>query len=148
MIRNNIKQVIKITSFDSIIIKKGKKTVHENLDLDIEWRYAELQPDVHKTINSYSEFLAEINYGSRPSESRSERKLGENYSVLYTKPTKRGDIKFSAANFVCYNKHIFYEKVDYYTLSRLIEKLPAEDMIEYLKDRGVEGCLGNIIVRG
>lgn len=148
MSQNKVKHIIQIISRDDVIIKNGKKTVSQNLHFKMEWRYAELQPDVHKTINSYSEFLAETNYSSGPSESKRERKLGENYSVLCTKPTKRGDIKFSTANFVSYYKDIYYEKVDCYTLSQLIEKLPAEDMIEYLKDRGVEGYLGNIIGRG
>lgn len=148
MSQNNRKHIIQIIFFDDVSIKNGKKVVNKKLHFKMEWRYAELQPDVHKRIYSYSDFLAETNYISRPSESRSERKLGENYSVLCTKPTKRGDIKFSTANFVSYHKDIYYEKVDCYTLSQLIEKLPAEDMIEYLKDRGVEGYLGNIIGKG
>lgn len=64
-------------------------------------------------------------------------KFGNRYSYFYT---DWFPIKFSGVNFVSYriSKRHYVQK--HYTLQDLIDNLPADEMIEYLKDNGFNVC--------
>lgn len=49
-------------------------------------------------------------------------------------------MKFSDVNFVSYKIITEYQLVKNYTLQQLMDNLPADEMIEYLKDNGLNVC--------
>lgn len=88
-------------------------------------------------ISSYDEL---IESGYFPLEkSGLFRKLiyGDNYSTFWN---YNDYILFSEKNFVSYEITTEYIQKSNYTLQKLMDELPAEDMIEYLKDNGLNVC--------
>ena len=53
---------------------------------------------------------------------------------------KGREIRFSDKEFVSCELAEYYQRIDNYTLELLMMKLPAEEMIEYLKDNGLNVC--------
>ena len=70
---------------------------------------------------------------------REKRKYGDGYAIVWDRVSERYR-KISAANFVSYAIEEEYIEQNHCTLQRLIEKLPADELIEYLKDNGLNVC--------
>lgn len=132
-----MKQIIAISKTGCLTINNGKREISKILKDSYSWHYAELQLDTKSLTTSFWEFLARENYATFKSETKKEKKLGGQYSYLYT---DWFPIKFSVANFVSYEVTTSYHEQRNYTLQNLIEKLPADEMIEYLKDNGLNVC--------
>lgn len=132
-----MKQIIAISKTGRLTINNGKSEISKILKYSYSWHYAELQSDTKSLTTSYWDFLARENYAAFKSETKKEKKLGGQYSYFYT---DWFPIKFSVANFVSYEIVTSYHEQRNYTLQNLIEKLPADEMIEYLKDNGLNVC--------
>ena len=134
-----LKQIITISKNEEITISDGKRELSNNIGRSYTWHYAELKDEAVETITSYNEFLERVPYYYRE-ESKSKRdknKFGERYSYFYTGTFP---IKFSDTNFVSYEirkRHYVQER---YTMQDLMKNLPADEMIEYLKDNGLNVC--------
>ena len=99
----------------------------------------ELPLNTDEITTTYDEFLEkETCYNRQESKNKKDkRKFGNRYSYFYT---DWFSIKFSDVNFVSYriSKRPYVQK--YYTLQDLMKNLPADEMIEYLKDNGLNVC--------
>lgn len=132
-----MKQIIAISKTGRLTINNGKREISKILKDSYSWHYAELQSDTKSLTTSYWEFLVRENYATFKSETKKEKKLGSQYSYFYT---DWFPVKFSVVNFVSYEVATSYYEQRNYTLQNLIEKLPADEMIEYLKDNGLNVC--------
>ena len=99
----------------------------------------ELPLNTDEITTSYDKFLEkETSYNWQESKSKKDkRKFGDRYSYFYT---NWFSIKFSNVNFVSYriNKKHYVQKN--YTLQDLMKNLSADELIEYLKDSGLNVC--------
>lgn len=134
-----MKQIITISKNEELTITDGKRERSNNIGRSYAWHYAELKDETVETISSYNEFLERVPYYYRQ-ESKSKRdkqRFGDKFSYFNT---DWYSIKFGDVNFVSYKIITKYYEEKYYTMQDLIENLPAEEMIEYLKDNGLNIC--------
>lgn len=134
-----MKQIITINETHYLTITNGKRNFEKILNHFYTWHYMELPLDTDEFITTYDEFLEKYpfyNYQESKSK-RNKRKFGDRYSYFYT---DWFPIKFSNVNFVSYEirKRHFVQK--HYTIQDLVKNLPADEMIEYLKDNGLNVC--------
>lgn len=136
-----MKQIIAISTRKIIRINKGKhkQKIIDNVDFHSEWHYTELLPNKNEVINSYKELLEKRYCNVWESTSKRDKRLyGESYS--YFIDDKGREIRFSDKEFISCELEEYYHRIDNYTLELLMMKLPAEEMIEYLKDNGLNVC--------
>lgn len=135
----NIKQIIVISKNEELTITDGKRERTNNIGYSYTWHYTELQNDTEEIVTSYDEFLNKApNYYRQESKSKREKqRFGDRFSYFYT---EWRSIKFADVNFVSYKMTTKYYVQHHYTLRDLINKLPADEMIEYLKDNGFNVC--------
>ena len=134
-----MKQIITISTTDYLTITNGKREFKEALHNFYSWHYIELPLNTDEIVTTYDEFLEKatwcIWYESK--SKRDKNKFGERYSYFYTGTFP---IKFSDTNFVSYEirkRHYVQER---YTMQDLMKNLSADEMIEYLKDSGLNVC--------
>lgn len=132
-----MKQIIGINSTGRLTIKNGKREISKVDKHSYSWHYAELQPNEKIVTTSYWDYIERENVTSFWSETKKEISLGQKYSYFYT---DWFPIKFSVANFVSYEINVTYTVKHNYTLQDLMKNLPADEMIEYLKDNGLNVC--------
>ena len=134
-----LKQIITINTTTYLTITNGKREFTKVIDHSYRWYYMELPLNTDEITTTYDEFLEkETCYNWQESKSKKDkRKFGDRYSYFYTDWFL---IKFSNVNFVSYriSKRHYVQK--HYTLQDLIDNLPADEMIEYLKDNGLNVC--------
>ena len=134
-----MKQIITINTTAYLTITNGKREFTKVINHSYRWRYMELPLNTDEITTTYDEFLEkETCYNWQESKSKKDkRKFGNRYSYFYT---DWFPIKFSGVNFVSYriSKRHYVQK--HYTLQDLIDNLPADEMIEYLKDNGFNVC--------
>lgn len=136
-----MKQIIIISTRKIIRINKGKhkQKIIDNVDFHSEWHYSELLPDKNEVINSYKELLEKRYCNVWESTSKRDKRLyGESYAYFFD--DKGREIRFSDKEFVSCELAEYYQRIDNYTLELLMMKLPADEMIEYLKDNGLNVC--------
>lgn len=134
-----MKQIITISKNEELTITDGKREHSNNIGRSYTWHYAELKDETVETISSYNEFLERVPYYYRQ-ESKSKRdkqRFGDKFSYFNT---DWYSIKFGDVNFVSYKIITKYYEEKYYTMQDLIENLPADEMIEYLRDNGLNVC--------
>ena len=134
-----LKQIITISKNEEITISDGRRELSNNIGHSYTWHYAELKDEAVETITSYNEFLERVSYYYRE-ESKSKRdkqRFGDRFSYFNT---AWRSIKFGNTNFVSYKIVTKYYEGKYYTMQDLIKNLPADEMIEYLKDNGLNVC--------
>lgn len=134
-----MKQIITISKNEELTITDGKRERTNNIGRSYTWHYAKLQDETIETIASYEEFLNKVPYYYRE-KSKSKRdkdRFGDRFSYFNT---GLSSIKFGAVNFVSYKIITKYYEQNHYTLQDLIKNLPADEMIEYLKDNGINIC--------
>lgn len=132
-----MKQIITISKKSCLTINNGKRELSTIIQHSSSWHYAELKPNSKETTTFYQEFLERAKYQTIKSKTKKEKKLGDTYSYFYTNWIP---IKFSVANFISYEVNTTYCEQNNYTLQMLIKKLPADEMIEYLKDNKLVIC--------
>ena len=100
---------------------------------------SELKDEAVETITSYNEFLERVPYYYReePKSKRDKQRFGDRFSYFNT---DWRSIKFGNTNFVSYKIVTKYYEEKYYTMQDLIKNLPIDEMIEYLKDNGLNVC--------
>ena len=135
-----MKQIIQTYYTFILTIRKGEHEIRQKLDQYCgyrgRWHYAEMQSAKTEYITSYDEFIQRCSYPCFDCMFPWEKsKFGDKYSEL---PLKWGCAKFSNKNFVSCEIITEYHEHKLYTLEILIRLLPADEMIEYLKDRGVD----------
>ena len=134
-----LKQIITISKNEEITISDGKRELSGNIGRSYTWHYTELKDEAVETITSYNEFLERVPYYYRE-ESKSKRdkqRFGDRFSYF---STAWRSIKFGNTNFVSYKIVTKYYEEKYYTLQDLMKNLSADEMIEYLKDNGLNVC--------
>ena len=134
-----LKQIVTINTTTYLTITNGKREFTKVIDHSYRWHYMELPLSTDEITTAYDKFLEkETCYNWQESKSKKDkRKFGNRYSYFYT---DWFPIKFSGVNFVSYriSKRHYVQK--HYTLQDLIDNLPADEMIEYLKDNGFNVC--------
>lgn len=136
-----MKQIIIISTRKIIRINKGKhkQKIIDNVDFHSEWHYSELLPDKNEVINSYKELIEKGYCNVWESTSKRDKRLyGESYSYFLDDIGR--EIRFADKEFVSFELEEYCQRIDNYTLELLMRKLPAEEMIEYLKDNGLNIC--------
>ena len=134
-----LRQIITISKNEEITISDGKRELSNNIGRSYTWHYAELKDEAVEIITSYNEFLERVPYYYRE-ESKSKRdkqRFGDRFSYFNT---GWRSIKFGNTNFVSYKIVTKYYEEKYYTLQDLMKNLSADEMIEYLKDNGLNVC--------
>ena len=134
-----LKQIITISQNEEITISDGKRELSDNIGRSYTWHYTELKDEAVETITSYNEFLERVPYYYRE-ESKSKRdkqRFGDRFSYFNT---DWRSIKFGNTNFVSYKIVTKYYEEKYYTMQDLMKNLSADEMIEYLKDNGLNVC--------
>ena len=132
-----MKQIVVCVTSKVLTVQEGKREKRYGTNKSYQWRYMEVLPMETFSISSYDEL---IESGYFPLEkSGLFRKLiyGDNCSIFWS---YNDYIVFSEKNFVSYEITTEYIQESNYTLQKLMDKLPAEDMIEYLKDNGLNVC--------
>lgn len=137
-----MKQIVRTYYTFILTIRKGEHEIRQKLDQCCgywgRWYYAEMQPAKTGCITSYDEFIQRCPYPYSDCMFPWEKsKFGDKYSEL---PLKWSWAKFSNKNFVSCEITTEYLKHEIYTLQDLIKRLPANEMIEYLKDNGLNVC--------
>ena len=134
-----MKQIITISKNEELTITDGKRKRTNNIGRSYTWHYAKLQDETIETIASYEEFLNKVPYYYREKSKskRDKQRFGDRFSYFNT---DWYSIKFGDVNFVSCKIITKYYEQHHYTLQDLIENLPAEEMIEYLKDNGLNIC--------
>ena len=134
-----LKQIVTINTTTYLTITNGKREFTKVINHSYRWHYIELPLNTDEITTTYDEFLTkETCYNWQESKSKKDkRKFGNRYSYFYT---DWFPIKFSGVNFVSYriSKRHYVQK--HYTFQDLIDNLPADEMIEYLKDNGFNVC--------
>lgn len=137
-----MKQIVQEYKIFTLTIIKGKREIRQKLDRNCGywggWQYAEMQPAKTECITSYDEFIQRCPYPWFSSMFPWEKsKFGDKYSEL---PLKWGYARFSNKNFVSCEVTTEYRECKPLTLELLMGRLPADEMIEYLKDNGLNVC--------
>lgn len=136
-----MKQIMSTYITVVLTITKGKREIQQKLDNYCYyggWCYAEIQPPKTECITSYDEFIKRCLYPCFECMFPWEKsKFGDRYSVL---PLEWNSVRFSNKNFVSCEITTKYLKHETYTLQDLIKRLQADEMIEYLKDSGLNVC--------
>ena len=134
-----MKQIITISTTDYLTVTNGKREFRDTLHHSYTWRYMKLPLNTDEIITTYDEFLEKVPwYIYQESKSkRDKNKFGERYSYFYA---GLFPIKFSNVNFVSYEISKRHSVQKHYTMQDLMKKLPADEMIEYLKDNGLNVC--------
>lgn len=136
-----MKQIISTSVTIVLTITKGKREIRQKLDNYCYyggWHYAEIQPPKTECVTSYDEFIKICPYPCFDCMSPWEKsKFGDRYSIL---PLDWGSVRFSNKNFVLCEVTTKYLKHETYTLQDLIKRLPADEMIKYLKGNGLNVC--------
>ena len=134
-----MKQIITISTTDYLTVTNGKREFREALHNSYSWHYIELPLNTDEIVTTYDEFLEKatwyIWYESK--SKRDKQRFGDRFSYFNT---AWRSIKFGNTNFVSYKIVTKYYEEKYYTLQQLMDNLPAEEMIEYLKDNGLNIC--------
>lgn len=134
-----MRQIITISTTDYLTVTNGKREFREALHNSYSWHYIELPLNTDEIVTTYDEFLEKatwyIWYESK--SKRDKNKFGERYSYFYTGAFP---IKFSDTNFVSYEIKKRHHVQERYTMQDLMKNLPADEMIEYLKDNGLNVC--------
>lgn len=134
-----MKQIITISTTDYLTVTNGKREFRDTLHHSYTWRYMKLPLNTDEIITTYDEFLEKVPYYYRE-ESKSKRdkqRFGDRFSYFNT---GWRSIKFGNTNFVSYKIVTKYYEEKYYTLQDLMKNLSADEMIEYLKDNGLNVC--------
>ena len=134
-----LKQIITINTTAYLTITNGKREFTKVINYSYRWHYMELPLNTDEITTTYDEFLEkETCYNWQESKSKKDKcKFGDRYSYFYT---NWFSIKFSNVNFVSYRiskRHFVQERC---TLQDLMKNLPVDEMIEYLKDNGLNVC--------
>ena len=133
-----MKQIFTVIKAGKLTVKNGKREICKIKQHCYEWHYAELRPDSTELITSYDEFIKLNCYVLYPSTTKRDKRIfGEQYANFFT---EWREIKFSNVNFVSYEIKTAYREIKNYTMQTLINNLPADEMIEYLKDNGLNVC--------
>lgn len=135
-----MKKIVTVSTFSIITIKAGKKN-YNIIDKSLyNWHYAEVKPREIKMITSYNEVIKAKYLLECPSTTnREKRKYGDGYAIVWDRVSERYR-KISAANFVSYAIEEEYIEQNHYTLQDLMKNLSADELIEYLKDNGLNVC--------
>lgn len=134
-----MKKIIRVITEDFICVKKRERKIFKDLHFCCKWHYAELLPDKKEVITSYNELIEKGYYDAWSTQSKRDKRLyGERYSYLFDRNSH--EIRFSDREFVSYELSEYHYEEDDYTLEQLMRELPADEMIEYLKDNGLNVC--------
>lgn len=134
-----LKQIIAINKNGELTINDGKRERTKNISHSYAWHYAELQNDTEEVITSYNEFVKRSPfYYHQESKSKKDKQVfGDRFSYFFT---EWFSIKFADVDFVSYKIITNYYVQHHYTMQDLMKNLPADEMIEYLKDNGLNIC--------
>ena len=133
-----MKQIMSVEKFYTLTIKDGNRERYQTERYSYEWHYMEPERDRIEATTSYDEFVKARDCSTYRSRTKKDKSVyGERYSYFYTNWRR---LKFSNVNFVSYEKTIKHYKESNYTLRQLMEKLPADEMMEYIKDKGLSVC--------
>ena len=134
-----LKQIIAINKNGELTINDGKRERTKNISHSYAWHYAELQNDTEEVITSYKEFVkrSPFHYHQESKSKKDKQIFGDTFSYFFT---EWFTIKFADANFVSYKIITNYCVQYHYTMQDLMKNLPADEMIEYLKDNGLNVC--------
>ena len=132
-----MKQIVVCVTSKVLTVQEGKREKRYSTNKSYQWRYMEVSQKSIHIIFSY-EKLIESGYFSSYQSGRFRKLIyGDNCSTFWT---YNDYIVFSEKNFVSYEITTEYIQKSNYTLQKLMDELPAEDMIEYLKDNGLNVC--------
>lgn len=136
-----MKQIVIVTTKSYLTINNGKDK-QRYLDKCInKWRYLKPIQDTTVKITSYKELIEQELFISFPTETKKQKRtLGSYYSTYYNSFDNFNEINFSDKNFILYEINTSYDVINSYTMQDLINNLPADEMIEYLKDNGLNVC--------
>ena len=134
-------QIVIVTTKSYLTINDGKNK-QRYLDKCInKWRYLKPIQDTTVKITSYKELIEQKLFISFPTETRKQKRtLGNYYSTYYNHYDNFKEIEFSDNNFILYEINTSYDVINNYTLQDIMDNLPADEMIKYLKDNGLNVC--------
>ena len=137
-----MKQIFWVCTHGKLIVNHNNREIQYTNNYIRELHYTEFIDVEPSIITSYKELIEQKIFRSYPSvKSTDKKKYGECYSSFYKNHNLwDGEIKFSDVNFVSYKIITEYQLVKNYTLQQLMDNLPAGEMIEYLKDNGLNVC--------
>lgn len=142
-----MKQIVYVFSNTILTLNKDNENKKYIIDNCSKLRYIKSYENKVNEIFSYNEFIEKYNVNSYPAKNeRYKKKFGERYSEIgcYVEEKFRDycNIKFSDLNFVSYKEESRCSAVniDNLSLQKLMKELPVNDMIEFLKDNGLNIC--------
>ena len=134
-----MKQIVRVITSGLLTVENEHHAEeYHNHKIINQLRYVEFSPKTIETIDSYDELIDRKIFSSYSSGRFTKIKYGDRYSEMYYDFCN--SIKFSAQNFVSYTIIKEYFEQHNYTLQELMDNLPSEEMIEYLKDNGLNIC--------
>ena len=134
---NKLKQIVICVTSKVLTVQEGKREKQYETNKSYQWRYMEVLPKSIHTIFSYERLIESGYFSSDKSRLFRRMKYGDMCSTFWT---YNDYIVFSKKNFVSYEITTERHQQSHYTLQKLMNELPAEDMIEYLKDNGLNIC--------
>ena len=132
-----MKQIIVCVTSKVLTVQEGKREKRYSANKSYQCRYMEVSQESIHIIFSYEKLIESGYFSSYQSGQFRKLKYGDNYSTFWN---YNDYIVFSEKNFVSYEITTEYIEESNYTLQKLMNELPAEDMIEYLKDNGLNVC--------
>lgn len=130
-----MKQIVDVWKRNILSIKQGTR-IHKS---DHELHYGEPSLfNTSETITSYNELVQRDIFTTQSSKSfRDKLEYGDCFSYAFFHIV---ETKFGIKNFISYTIETICTIETNYTLQELMNKLPADEMIEYLKDNGLNVC--------
>lgn len=132
-----MKQIVICVTSKVLTLQEGKREKRYSTNKSYQWRYMEVSQKSIHIIFSYEKLIESGYFSSYQSGRFRKLKYGDNYSTFWN---YNDYILFSEKNFVSYEITTEYIQESNYTLQKLMNELPAEDMVEYLKDNGLNVC--------
>lgn len=132
-----MKQIVVCVTSTVLTVQEGKHEKRYGTNKSYQWRYMEVLPKSIHIIFSYEKLIESGYFSSDKSGLFRRMKYGDNCSTFWT---YNDYIVFSEKNFISYEITTEHHQQNNYTLQKLMNELPAEDMIEYLKDNGLNVC--------
>ena len=134
---DKLKQIVECVTSNVLTIQEGKREKRYSANKSYQWRYMEVSQKSIHIIFSYEKLIESEYFSSYQSGLFRKLKYGDNYSTFWN---YNDYILFSEKNFVSYEITTEYIQEGNYTLQKLMNELPADEMIEYLKDNGLNVC--------
>ena len=134
---DKLKQIVVCVTSKVLTVQEGKREKRYSTNKSYQWRYRGVSQKSIHIIFSYEKLIESGYFSSYQSGLFRKLKYGDDYSTFWN---YNDYILFSEKNFVSYEITTEYIQESNYTLQKLMNELPAEDMIEYLKDNGLNVC--------